>query len=231
MAQVDLPTRDSFPGNSNKEKRNKVERSKEQDKKDEKNIEQVAKAKRQKKSVGKKFTEAFIGDDSDADNIFDYILYDVLVPAAKNTIFDAITGGFSMALFGEQRNSTRTSRNRGQSYVSYGNYYRDDSGRYVDNRSSSPRNRSIEARPIREKLYNDDIIVDSRGEGEEVLDRLLDIIDTYGSASLADLYSLVGIDAAYTDNNYGWYNLSNATITRVRNGFAINLPRAVDLEN
>lgn len=222
MATVNMPTRDSFPGNSNKEKQERLNQEKQKNK----NVQQVVVAKKQKKSVGKKFTEAFIGDDSDADNIFDYILYDVLVPAAKNTIFDAITGGFSMALFGERRGSERTSRSRGQSYVSYGNYYRDSNSYRTPSR---PNNGPI-SRPTREKLYNDDIIVDTRDEGEEVIDHLLDLIDQYGSASIADLYSLVGIDSVYTDNSYGWNNLSTATITRVRDGYAINLPRAIEID-
>ena len=53
-----------------------------------------------------------------------------------------------------------------------------------------------------------------------------DILEKYGMVSVADLYDLVGVTGNYTDNKYGWTNLSNAEIVRVRDGYQIKLPRA-----
>lgn len=219
MSKVEIPTSESFPSNSHKIRERKYD--KEEKKKD---IQQVTSnnAIKRKKSVGKKFSEAFIGEESDKTNVVDYILYDVLVPAAKNTISDMVVGGIEMLLFGERR-SRSMSRDRGHSYVNYSNYSRREEERGRDRRDSPRRSTS-------RRLYNDDIILDTRSEAELVIDRLLDIIDDYGAASVADLYALVGIDSDYTDNKYGWTNLSMASVSRCRDGYILNLPKAYEID-
>ena len=216
MAHVDLPTPDAYPGNSDKKRMNQQEEPK-------KEIKKVASATKRKKSMAKKFKEAFVGEDGDDQSVADYILYDVLVPAAKNTISDMVTGGIEMILYGERRGSSRMNRNRGRSYVNYSGY----STRRDDDRA---RNGSRVRRSARDRVYNDDIVVPTRGEAEQTIDSLLDIIDQYGSASIADLYSLTGIDSDFTDNSYGWTNLSTASVSRTRDGYILNLPRAYPID-
>lgn len=216
MAHVDLPTPDAYPGNSDKKRMNQQEEPK-------KEIKKVASATKRKKSMAKKFKEAFVGEDGDDQSVADYILYDVLVPAAKNTISDMVTGGIEMILYGERRGSSRMNRDRGRSYVNYSGY----STRRDDNRA---RNGSRVRRSARDRVYNDDIIIPTRGEAEQTIDSLLDIIDQYGSASIADLYSLTGIDSDFTDNGYGWTNLSTASVSRTRDGYILNLPRAYPID-
>ena len=41
---------------------------------------------------------------------------------------------------------------------------------------------------------------------------------------------LVGIKGNYTDNKYGWMNIRNAEIMRVRDGYMIKMPRAVPID-
>ena len=216
MAHVDLPTPDAYPGNSDKKRMNQQEEPK-------KEIKKVASATKRKKSMAKKFKEAFVGEDGDDQSVADYILYDVLVPAAKNTISDMVTGGIEMILYGERRGSSRMNRNRGRSYVNYSGY----STRRDDDRV---RNGSRVRRSARDRVYNDDIVIPTRGEAEQTIDSLLDIIDQYGSASIADLYSLTGIDSDFTDNSYGWTNLSTASVSRTRDGYILNLPRAYPID-
>ena len=218
MAEVNLELNEKYPGNSN---RRKFKEEKEESKVKEKNITKVidSKAVKKKKSLGKKITEAFISDESDSVSIFDYLLYEVLVPAAKDTISDAVTSGIEMLLFGERKRSRRSNNNR--SYINYSNYSRREDRNEYNSRSR----RAIT------KVCNDDILLETRSEAEEVIDRLLDIIDEYDSASVADLYELVGIDSEYTDNKYGWTNLSSASVSRTRDGYLLNLPKAKPLFN
>ena len=54
-----------------------------------------------------------------------------------------------------------------------------------------------------------------------------DLIETYGLVSVADFYDLVGVTGDYTDNKYGWTDLRNANVIRVRDGYMIKLPRAL----
>ena len=80
-------------------------------------------------------------------------------------------------------------------------------------------------------LYSstNDIIIENRGEAEDVLSRMDELIDQYGLVSVADLYDLVGINGNYTDNKYGWFNIRTASVVRVRDGYMIKLPKAVPL--
>jgi hypothetical protein len=57
-----------------------------------------------------------------------------------------------------------------------------------------------------------------------------ELIETYGLVRVADLYDLVGITGNYTDNKYGWMNIRNADIVRVRDGYMIKLPRAMPID-
>ena len=152
-----------------------------------------------------------------------YILHDVLVPAAKNTLSDIVSGGIEMLLFGDSRPRNRgRDRGRGRGYVEYDRVsYRDDR-RGSTNRDSSNRNRA--------RRNFDDIIVETRGEADEVLDYLADLIDRYDAVSVQDLYVLVGLPTSYTDDKFGWFNISSAKPVRLRDGsYLIDLPRAVPL--
>ena len=182
-----------------------------------KKLEPIAKGKTKKKSEVKKFADVFIAED--VTSVKEYVINDVLIPAAKKAISDIITNGIDMILYGEARGRDR--RGNG-SKVSYTKYYDRERDRDYD------RSRS---RTTRRSVYDyDDIILDTRGEAEEVLNRMDDLIDTYDIVSVADLYDLVGIQGNYTDNKYGWTNLRNATVQRVRDGYLLKLPKALPLD-
>ena len=57
-----------------------------------------------------------------------------------------------------------------------------------------------------------------------------ELVDTYGVVRVADLYDLVGKTGDYTDNKYGWTNIRNAEIVRVREGYWIKMPRAMPID-
>ena len=170
-------------------------------------VKPIAKATKKKKNA---LAETFISED--ASNIKSYILMDVLVPAIKKAVIDIVTDGISMLFYGDTSHGNRRS-STSASYISY-NRYSDRDRR--DDRTSYGRSR----------YSYDDIILQSRGEAEEVLDRMCEMIDTYGIVSVADMYDLVGIATNYTDNKYGWTNLRNAEPIRVANGYMLKLPKA-----
>ena len=209
MSETKLIRDFEYPSNSEKSKRVVVE-----DLIKEKKVEQVVTGSviRQKKSLGQKFSEAFLGDD--ARSVGDYILHDVLIPAAKSTLSDMVGGGIEMLLFGERRSRGGRSiyRDRDISYIPY-------------NRISRTRDDRETIRVNRSKIDLDDIIIESRGEAEEVLDSLVELIQVYNVVSVADYYDMVGIESNFTDNKYGWTNLSEASVDRVRRGYCIRLPR------
>lgn len=203
-----------YPGNSLSQKDKQKETSEVKEKK----VVKVVKGGvvKRKKSFGKRIVETFVGED--IDNVGQYIIHDVLVPATKNMLSDMVQGGIEMMLFGERKGS-RTKRDGNRSYVSYGNYYSDKKdGRREVSRTSKARHNF------------DDIVLSSRGEAEEVLSSLVDLVEDYQEASVADLYDLVGVASDFTDNKWGWTNLRSASVVRARDGYQLNLPRPIQLD-
>ena len=189
-------------------------RSKEEQNLPEKKIEPVVKGRvTTKKNNVRKLTNTFVTED--IQNVKSYVLMDVLVPAIKKAISDIVTNGIDMLLYGE---TGRSRRKTNASVVSYRNYY--DSRR--EERYSSSRTRT--------GYSYDDVVLETRGEAEDVLSRMDELIDTYGVVSVADLYDLVGISCNYTDNKYGWTNLRNAEPVRVRDGYMLKLPKALPID-
>ena len=208
MADVE---RNMFPPNSHK--------SRVEPEEPKKVVKKVVSGKvvKKKKTFWRKMTDTLFGED--VESVSSYIIHDVLVPAAKNTLSDIVSGGIEMLLFGDAK-SPRSRRDVNRSYVRYDKVsYRDERH---DRREPSPRNR------LRHNF--DDIILASRGEAEEVLSHLVELIDVYGMASVADLYDMVGLTSSYTDQKYGWVNLSSAHTSRVRDGYLLELPRAMPLD-
>jgi hypothetical protein len=201
-----------FPGNSNREKEETR-----------KTLAPVVTGKviKQKKTFGQKVAEVFLGDDTRS--VGDYILHDILIPAMKSTLSDIVGGGIEMLLFGEQRGlSSRSNiyRDKGRSYIPY--------NRLTRTREPERESRYL-SRTERARHDFDNIIIPSRGEAEEVMSRLFDLIEEYGVASVADYYELLGIDSAFTDGNFGWTNISSAQVKRVRDGYTILLPRTREI--
>lgn len=168
--------------------------------------------KTKKKSEVSKFKDVFIAED--AATIKTYLLTDVLLPALKNTIEDVVTNGIRMLLRGD---TAARKSGGGASKISYDRMY----DRKDDRPSTNYRNRSV---------YDyDDVILETRGEAEAVIDRLCEAIDEYGHTSIGDLNDLVGRTGRYTDNNYGWTDLHNARAVRTRDGYVLDLPRVKPL--
>ena len=169
-----------------------------------------------KKSEINKLKDIFVSED--IKSVKSYILMDVLVPAIKDAIEDIVTNGIRMILRGDtsaRRSSSAASK------ISYRDYYDGD-------RRNNDRFRN-ETRPVTKYSY-DDIILESKGDAEAVLERMGEIIDIYGMVRVADLYDIVGVTGDYTDNKYGWTNISGAKPVRIRDGrYMLDLPRALPI--
>ena len=83
---------------------------------------------------------------------------------------------------------------------------------------------------VRTRHDYEEIVVGTRGEAEKLLDELESIINQYGTASIADLYSACGMTGNYTDNKYGWIDIRGAEPVRLRDGsYALNLPEPIPI--
>ncbi len=170
-------------------------------------------AKTRKKSETKKFFNIFAPEDTGL--VKNYILMDVIVPGIKNAIADAV----SIMLFGEAGMAGR--RKDGHSRISYQKCYND---RRDDRRDYGRPRGGI-------GFEYDDIIFETRGDADLVLDQLESVIATYGIVSVADLYDLAGVTCRnYTANRYGWSDIRTAKIVRIHDGYILQLPKALQID-
>lgn len=182
---------------------------------DDKKIRQVAKGKTKKRSVAKRFTDVFLSED--IGNVKEYIIFDVLIPTVKDGLVDMLQKGTEMLFYGRTRGNRSRNKNGG-TYISYNNY---SSGSIKP--ASNNRGRSL--------YQYQDIVLETRAEAEDVIEMLQEILDKYKQVTVADLYDVCGVTGnGYTDNQYGWLELRGAGVQRCREGYLLNLPRAIDLD-
>lgn len=184
-----------------------------------KNVEKITigEVRTRKKGLASRISGSMVSERGDT--VGSYILFEVLIPALKNTISDAVSQGVERMLFGEVR-SSRTAANR-PGYTNYNKVVRSTTGEY-GNRDISRRSRTTHD--------FDEIILSSRGEAEEVLDRLRDLVDSYETATVNDFYSLVGITGSFTDDKWGWDDLKDAIVRPIRGGYIVVLPRTQPID-
>lgn len=192
----------------------------------EKRVEQVVKnpVKTRKNEV-RKLADIFISED--VASVKNYIFMDVLVPAIKKAIYDIVTNGIDMFLYG---GTGKTSSGGGGGKVSYRSYYDQKSGSSSSHRSSESTRRTTDAFDYQELVYR------TRGDAEGVLSQLQDVIARYGVASINDLYDAIpddmmpNVSVPFTSTNYGWMNLNGVKSVRVRDGYVLTLPKAMPLD-
>ena len=208
-------TNSEFPPNSETSKKVRTER---------KDITPVVSsgAVRRKKSLRKQFSETFVA--GDAKTALRYVIFDVLLPAAKDMIVEAGSQGIEKLIFGDSRRRGSTSPQAGPTgYVSY-NRYAMESGP----RSTGP-SRAM-SRKARSRHNFDEIVIDDRVEAEEVIDKLFELVSRYEFATVADLYELVGLTASHTDHKWGWTDLHGSGVSRIREGYLLDLPEPEPFE-
>lgn len=183
-------------------------------KESEKNLERIVtgNVSVKKKNDIQKFAETFVKED--LNTVKSYIWTEVLLPAFKAVISDSV----NMMLYGDTSRNRKTN-NRRASQVSYSSYYDRPNDRREPNyvRSAS-------------RYIFDDLKFEDRGDADEVLSTLDDLLNRYPSVSIADLNELVGITGRYTDNKYGWTDISQAYIERTRDGYILRMPKAIPLD-
>lgn len=162
-----------------------------------------------KKPLGRAIADIFFAEDFTT--VKKYVVYDIVVPGVKRLIVDAIR----MMLLGEAGSGS-------------------GKGGFVDYAGRSNRNsKSSIPDPIdrnTNRVDYRDITFRSRGDAEDVLRELRSLIDEYHQASIADYFDLLGQTSEYTDNKYGWFDLSHATIRPRTGGYFIELPKPIVLD-
>lgn len=149
---------------------------------------------------------------------------DVVIPGLKNLIVTILKKGVDYLFLGagySTPNNTNYSSYSVPRNISY-------APGYNPNQSSF----GIQAANQKASIYAvNDIVFNNRGDAEEVLSRMCEALQKYESVSVADFYDLIGKPSPnHTDNNYGWKNLSTATVDRTQDGYRIKFPRVIALD-
>lgn len=183
-----------------------------------KRIQKVVKSPaKTKKNEVRKLADIFISED--VSNVKNYIFMDVLVPAIKKAVYDIVTNGIDMFLYGGSgKNKNSSSGNK----ISYRNYY--------DQKNNGGIIRNNESSRVRTGFEYEDVVFPSRGDAENAKRQMQDLVARYGLVTVNDLYEMAMLSAPYTSQKYGWMDVSNVSVERVRDGYILKLPRAVPID-
>lgn len=173
-----------------------------------------------KESFWTKAKKSVLGEG--ASEVGTYVFWDVLIPAVKDTLQDIVTKGIEMLLFGTDDRSYRRTRDntrrRSGPIVQYGSHY-SSTDRYE---RTAPRR----TEPLRSPGYNDRlsrVTFKYEKDARQVIEFLDELIQVYGSVSIADFYEAAGLasEIAYTDNSWGWMSLGACRVVRTPHGWEI----------
>lgn len=168
-----------------------------------------------------------------ADTVGEFVVFDVLIPAAKNTFSDAVSYFVDKMLFENGRG--RASNYRGVA-GGVGQYAAASMAQQVAyNRAGNPMPGGMPPQPAishRGRARHDfkEIVFPTRIEAEAVVDALLSRITEYNAVTVSDLYEMCNITPNYTDDKFGWTNIAGTGVIRAGGGFVIDLPRPEQLD-
>jgi hypothetical protein len=74
-----------------------------------------------------------------------------------------------------------------------------------------------------------EFIIDTHENAADILNRMKEIANDYGFASLMDLKDLIGLVSVYGDRYYRWTEpmLRHGAVCRVRDGWVVDLPAPI----
>lgn len=181
--------------------------------------------KKVKKSLVGRLVTGVLGPEG-LPGIGQYVSEEIIVPAIKNIIVDAVTSGINMVMYGDSKGTTPRNYGGAPRYTGYGASHRPTvnyTSRYT---SQQPEPSQMSTRGVRQGV--EEYIIENREDAAHVLTTLTEQADMYGSVSIADYYDLIGIPSNYTDNNYGWIleTIAHSSIRPVRGGHVIKFPPA-----
>lgn len=177
-----------------------------------------------KKSLSEKFADLFIAEH--LNDIGKYIVSDVVIP----TIKDIIVNSIEMMFYGRSNDMSNRPRRSYYDYqspyrksysTSYNSSYRRYGGYPPDNNIDEP----YLEEPTQTKVDYQNVVLSNPEWARDIISELRARIEEYGSATIADLYDLLGMTSSYTDNNWGWDNPNELRYRRVKDGWWLDLPR------
>ena len=182
---------------------------------------------KRKKTLGEKFKKSFISDESKG--VGEYVMKDVAIPYLKNMFSEIVRGSLDMILFGgsspnlldTHRRITTNNRGVYNNRTSYSSVYNNTV------RSSNAGRVTTQTKPSGFGL--DEIVFTNRKDAEKVAEYMLHYLEEYDVFSLAEFFSLCGMESEWTHTKYGWSAPLNISIVQIKGGWTLDLPLPVSL--
>lgn len=200
-------------------------------------MKQIAKKpiKKRKRGVVERLVVGLLGPDG-LPKISKYLGSEVIMPALKETLVNAIKSGIDMAVYGsdsapkQQHYTGGTSYSRPYQATAYRpttSYSHPQGPAPTGGYGTPAQNAQMVERTRIGNFNSQDYLIPERGVAMEILQGMREQLYDYGTVTLADFYDAIAVENTYADNNYGWTDLEHARVMSVRGGYSLNLP---DLE-
>lgn len=177
-----------------------------------------------KPSGFRRFRRSFIA--GDASTVGEHVFWNLLIPSAKDALSDMAATFIDMMIYGEKRNRLGSGPIQGPGSTSKINY----GGISSANRVQLSPQHDYSQPAIPHRLDPTQITMPSRPAADKVIEQMFDRLTNYKVVTVAELYRMLGHSPDYTDNKWGWTDLSAATIRRHRGDVQILLPQPEDLD-
>lgn len=154
-----------------------------------------------------------------------YVGDEIIKPAIKNIIVDAVTSGINMVMYGEKGGQRGGYRQGGYQPPSQYRPSTNYTSRYTS-QQPQPQQAPVEHRQRNTRYGVQEFLLNDRHDATNVLASLIEYADNYNAVSIADYYEMIGVNTEFTDNNYGWTidTIHRASVVPVRGGFIIKFP-------
>lgn len=172
-----------------------------------------------KKPLGNKVKSAVFAED--VKDIGGWLIWDTIIPGLKNLFLDMI----EMALLGkvDDRRRDRRSRTDYRGVYDRGSRYSyRDSGR---RRSVRDRDRERDEPERDDDVDYANIILKHRDDADDVVHEMKQRIRKDGAVTIGDLFDMIDVAGEYTDNDWGWDDERDIKVTKVSNGWLIDVAK------
>ena len=166
-----------------------------------------------KRSITQRIADNFLNIDKD--RVKDHLLFDWLFPE----IISTVEGLLRMCFFGSSEHIGR-SRSGGRRERPYNSIFDE---RRQERERSDPTKQNF--RHIKMTFY-------TREDADYVIGELRESLEesSCGYVTVKELYSLADMPTNYTMTKWGWYDLEDAMVTRYRDDYILEMPRAEVIE-
>lgn len=158
----------------------------------------------------------------DAGAVGESVVSDVIIPKIQSLIVDACKYMIDFVFYGKS-GANNPNKRSGIGTISYSNYYK-GSG------TTTIQQVPLSAYQSTNTVYQvKDIVFNERSEADDVILSLMGILNRYGTATVSDFYDLIGQHGSYTDEKWGWRDLSQTESVRCGSGWRIDFPKIIPL--